>query len=261
MYRALTMHPHIQFSIDNINFSIPSFTLVAFIGGAVTLFYMYGRSIKFHVEFRDLLTALVAALVFGAIGSRFLFLLTRLPHLINNFSTQNVIHFFTRGGIVFYGGLFGVLFAIKMLAKYRKLSANELFQMSTPAIPLFHSIARIGCLLGGCCSGRQLVEPFVLLGAIHFDRLPIPLFESIFNFILFAALLIVEKKSSKIELLRSYLWSYALFRFIIEFFRGDLARGIFFGFSTSQWISIIILMFLGMRCFLDYKKKVEALKL
>ncbi len=47
-----------------------------------------------------------------------------------------------------------------------------------------------------------------------------------------------------------YLIGYGIERFILEFFRYDSIRGIFFGLSTSQWISIIlipigILFFIG----------------
>ena len=34
--------------------------------------------------------------------------------------------------------------------------------------------------------------------------------------------------------------SYSLFRFVIEYFRGDLVRGVWYGVSTSQYISICI---------------------
>jgi len=249
------MYTHINFSVANLYFSMPTFALSAFVGGIVTLFYLYSRSLKFQIEFKDLLKLIIAALVFGAVGSRLLFALTQLPQLISNFSYQTLIHFFTHGGIVFYGGLLGVLFALKIFTKYKKQYADVLFQMAIPAIPLFHGFARIGCLLGGCCYGRKLAEPFILLGTIHFDKLPVPLFESIFNFLLFIALLIVEKKNSKIELFKVYLLSYAIFRFILEFFRDDLLRGIFWVFSTSQWISLIILVFLGVIHFRGNKKR------
>ena len=251
------MHPHIHFSIDNLYFALPTFALSAFVGGAIALFYVYSRSLKFQINFMDLLKLLIATVIFGTVGSRLLFLLTQLPHLVGNLSTQTLVHFFTRGGIVFYGGLFGVLFAIKMYTIYKKQYVGKLFQLASPAIPLFHGFARIGCLLGGCCSGRRFDEPFALMGAIYFDRLPIPLFESIFNFILFATLLVVERKNSKIELLRIYLVSYALYRFIIEFFRADLARGIFWIFSTSQWISLIILVYFMLRYFWDASKSIK----
>ena len=37
-----------------------------------------------------------------------------------------------------------------------------------------------------------------------------------------------------------YLIIYPVMRFFLEFFRGDKERGIYFGLSTAQWISIAI---------------------
>jgi phosphatidylglycerol:prolipoprotein diacylglycerol transferase len=39
-----------------------------------------------------------------------------------------------------------------------------------------------------------------------------------------------------------YLVLYAVGRFIIEYFRGDEARGFLFGLSTSQFISIFMMI-------------------
>ena len=40
------------------------------------------------------------------------------------------------------------------------------------------------------------------------------------------------------------LWlSYTAFRFAIEFFRGDVVRGIFLGLSTAQWVSLGIAVY------------------
>src|SRR5690606_19504468 len=42
-----------------------------------------------------------------------------------------------------------------------------------------------------------------------------------------------------------YLLGYGVLRFFLEFFRGDLARGGFAGFSTSQWLGLgLIFVFL-----------------
>ena len=43
--------------------------------------------------------------------------------------------------------------------------------------------------------------------------------------------------------MRIYLVTYGIFRFVMEFFRGDEIRGIFFELSTAQWISVGILTY------------------
>ena len=55
----------------------------------------------------------------------------------------------------------------------------------------------------------------------------------------------LQKGKMKHYLFFLYLAIYAVGRFILEFFRGDTYRGIWFGVSTSQIISILILLFCG----------------
>ncbi|WP_367119863.1 prolipoprotein diacylglyceryl transferase family protein [uncultured Leptotrichia sp.] len=50
-----------------------------------------------------------------------------------------------------------------------------------------------------------------------------------------------------------YIVLYGIIRFILEFFRYDSYRGIISGFSTSQYISIFLI--LSVLFFLLYKKK------
>ena len=60
---------------------------------------------------------------------------------------------------------------------------------------------------------------------------------------MFVVLTSLVKKSPKVDALRVYLLSYATFRFVIEFFRGDALRGVWFGISLAQWISIGIFVY------------------
>jgi phosphatidylglycerol:prolipoprotein diacylglycerol transferase len=50
---------------------------------------------------------------------------------------------------------------------------------------------------------------------------------------------------------------YAPMRFVLEFFRGDVARGFLFQLSTSQWISILILIAAVISLFVFRKKERE----
>lgn len=73
--------------------------------------------------------------------------------------------------------------------------------------------------------------------------IPTQLIESAFLFALFAALLvlILRYKRGNLPML-VYLYAYSVFRFILEFFRGD-DRGEFLGGLTpSQWQSVFMLL-------------------
>lgn len=50
------------------------------------------------------------------------------------------------------------------------------------------------------------------------------------------------RKIKKGGLLAVYIILYGIARFLLEFLRGDLIRGIWFGLSTSQWISIVLVI-------------------
>ena len=87
---------------------------------------------------------------------------------------------------------------------------------------------------------------------------PIQLVESILNISAGIIILIYTRKPRRQgQAIGIYIIYYSIMRFILEFFRGDAARGIALNISTSQWISIILLP-IGLYLFLNIKlKKVQ----
>ena len=80
-------------------------------------------------------------------------------------------------------------------------------------------------------------------GANGVSRFPVQLFEAVFNLglcILFYTLF--RKKKLQGSLIYVYFYAYPVFRFADEFLRGDAYRGILWGLSTSQWISIALVV-------------------
>ena len=146
-----------------------------------------------------------------------------------------------QSGFVFSGGLFGVIaalmFATRKDADYRR----RVFRMVVPSMPLFHAFGRIGCFLAGCCYGKSLATP-LMIGGIELTRIPVQILETFLEFILFIVITVIEKKRANVDLLKFYLIVDAIIRFCDEFLRGDEIRGIFFGLSTAQWISIAIIV-------------------
>ena len=102
--------------------------------------------------------------------------------------------------------------------------------------------------------GIELKSPITLFGVIRFDRIPTQLIEALFEILLFVILFIWQRKDNKKDFLKIYLITYSIFRFLIEFFRGDDVRGYFFGFSTSQIISISIWMYYLLKKSMKNKK-------
>ena len=162
----------------------------------------------------------------------------------------------TDSGIVFYGGMLFYLLAvdlgIRRFVLYKRASS---WGLAALIVPLFHGFARIGCYFGRCCYGPVTEGGFCALFYEH--RLPVQLFESAFNFLLFMALLWLFccRKGLRGKLVRIYLWSYAAFRFLIEFWRDDPVRGGFGPLSFSQWVSVCILIGLVVRTILRHRRK------
>lgn len=224
---------------------LPSYAVLAFIGAFISISFAYFRIDRAKVDFSDFLKLIGICALGGFLGSKFLFSITQIPDLITNFSFSKLLLLFPTSGFVFYGGLFGVLWALSLYVKYTaNYSKTTLFYLIAPCIPLFHAFGRIGCFLAGCCYGIRPHTPIELFGLIKFYQIPVQLIESFFEFCLFVLLLLIEYKYKHVQnLLSIYMIVYAIFRFGIEFFRGDIVRGIWLGLSTAQWISIAIILY------------------
>jgi len=155
------------------------------------------------------------------------------------------------GGSVFYGGLAGGYIAGLICIRKKRLPLAEYSDMLAPVIPLFHIFGRIGCFLGGCCYGVESRVGFIYRQALLAEanglrRFPIQLAEAFVNlliFLLLAALL--RKNALQGRLMALYLLIYPVMRFLLEFGRGDALRGFVFGLSTSQFISLLLIMGVG----------------
>lgn len=163
---------------------------------------------------------------------------------------------FEDSGIVFYGGMLFFLLSVDLgVRRFVHGRRGSAWGLTALIVPLFHGFARIGCYFGRCCYGIVCAGP--LWGHFWEHRLPVQLLESGFNFLLFAALLwlFYYRRPWRGKLVRVYLWAYASFRFLIEFFRGDAVRGGFGPLSFSQWVSLCVLLGLAVRAILRHRRK------
>ncbi len=229
----------------------PMYGIVIFIGLVIGSIIAVQHFSKFNnVKKEDVFYAILFAVIGVGIGAKLLYLLTNIPFIIE--SSQQIgfwntmTQMFT-GGFVFYGGLIGGILGVYIYSKVFKISFKSLCLTLFPVVPLVHSIGRIGCLCAGCCYGME----YNGFGAITFHNsllapngvplFPMQIVESICNFIIFLILLVTYKRFlGTYKTVGLYCVLYGITRFTLEFFRGDLIRGIYFSLSTSQWISIAI---------------------
>ena len=204
----------------------------------------------------DLTCSGVYTMIGGIIGAKGLYILISLNDIIafaeaENLGFWELMPAIIKGGFVFYGGLIGGAIGLIAYAKEFKKDLSLLFEIYTSVLPLGHAFGRIGCFFGGCCYGVEYDGPFSYVYEVAAGQVPlgIPLFpvqilEALCLLLLFAVqmLLLVRFSEKKHILLCNYTFSYAAIRFGIEFLRGDVERGRFLILSTSQWISVGIIV-------------------
>ena len=241
--------------------TVGSYSLFSFLGLFAVTSVAYCLAKRINISFEDILLTVIAVCIGMLIGGHLLYAITRTDIVIECVRTISkkvdahslkISHIVSAaqicfGGMVFYGGFIGSVIALLIYLKIANCSEKStIIAIFSVCVPLFHFFGRIGCFLGGCCYGVESKFGFIANNKLLPEmsgvrRLPIALIESIFNLLLFLFLLYLYNKSfKKGKLIFIYTAIYSTGRFVFEYFRGDTIRGIFFGLSTSQWISIIL---------------------
>ena len=227
-----------------IHIVLPMYAVCCALGVIAAAILLISRVKKYGVPPIHAIQVCIFAAIGTVIGSKLLFLLTQLDTIIPEFSFGLLIGRFINSGFVFYGGLFGALAGVKIYSAVRNYDGPVLFNMLVPCFLMFHAFGRVGCFMSGCCYGVECPFGFEMLTSPGVIRFPVQLAESVCDILILVAVLIIEnKKGTQTDLLRIYMVSYAVCRFLLEFLRGDEIRGHFLCFSTSQWIALGVIVF------------------
>jgi phosphatidylglycerol:prolipoprotein diacylglycerol transferase len=228
------------------NFSISSFGVMV----ALSFLVAYWLCLK---EFRrknlseDLLGNLfLAAMIGGIAGAKLLYLFENVP--INEIIQNPVQHILARGGLTFYGGLFGALLLTWIVAKRSKLDFWLLGDSVAPAMAIGYSIGRLGCFLVGDDYGVKSDLPWAIafpnglpptVDPVH----PTQIYEAIIMLVVFLYLWKIRKNIYKTGYIFSlYLILAGSERFFIEFLRNTTQSPIS-NLSIAQVMAVIILLF------------------
>lgn len=228
----------------------PSYGILMLIGGAAAALVLLYLAPIFKIKRADSFYMFLMAFVGGLVGAKVLGCLTDLPMILSArpLDLETVIMNLANGSMVFWGGFIGGCLFVYYFVRKFQMELYPVMNLFAAAVPIAHGFGRLGCLCAGCCYGIPSSFGIVFQNPISAPA-GIPLFptqalESGFNFILGFVLIFLARRTSKGDILAPlYLIIYPIFRFTIEFFRGDLVRGIWFGLSTSQWISILMFIF------------------
>ncbi len=267
------MHP----TFEIFNRTIGSYAVFALVGFAACAAVIALSCKKLKITFEDVIILMLIVACGLVVGGHLLYGIVNAPQAISAFeSTKNTsvkqmlkILISQFGGLVFYGGFLGGLAALWIYNKNTNaVYKDKIFDIYAFSIPLFHTFGRIGCFFAGCCYGIKSEFGFVVNhnslvpDVCGVKRFPVALLESLCNLILFIIIFTLFRKNKfSGKLILVYLITYPVIRFWVEFLRGDTARGIFFGLSTSQWISIVLLMCAAIKLVLIKIKRLENNKI
>ncbi len=172
----------------------------------------------------------------GILGARLAYVLSDSSYY---FSHPLMIIRIDLGGLIYYGGFIGGICAVILFAYLKKLPIWATGDFAITAIPLSHAIGRIGCFLNGCCYGMPSKVPWAVFIQ---DRMrhPTQLYEVIANIAVFALLIgYYPRRKRQGTVVALYLTTYPIFRFFVEFLRGD-ERLRWMGLSLAQHLSLLL---------------------
>ncbi len=201
----------------------------------------------------------VWAAILGIVGSRIYDVLDNLPLYLAD--PKSII--FSGSGFVWYGGLFGGIFATWLVARYYRIPWLVTADMCAPALAMGQAIGRIGCQLSGdgdwglpstlpwaMAYPRAIVgwNPSTVLKLDEHWRLvsgyfpgvrvhPAPVYETILYVGVFLMLWSLRKRpNAPGRMLCLYLMLAGLARFLVEFVR--INPRVLYCFSEAQLIAV-----------------------
>lgn len=161
--------------------------------------------------------------------------------LFGNFGSHSLYELVTQGGFTFYFGMLTFFLTSALILRMYKIKVIHCLNLVVPSVLLAQFFGRIGCSLRGCCYGMD----------IHIGDLAIPFPAREIEALFVLIMCIILSKRFFAKRFKIYMFSYSIFRFFTEFFRGD-ERGSFLGipfFSPTQVVSFIVIFISGIALF------------
>src|SRR5688572_21477387 len=185
-------------------------------------------------------------IISALVGAKLLLLVTDFRTFTDN---PRELLSLARSGGVFYGGL---ILAVSVALWYIRRIGLPLWttcDVFAPGIALGHVVGRLGCLFAGCCYGKPTSVPWAITFTDPFAATnvgtplnvplhPTQLYEAGAEALILLVLLATESRGRRFagRTFWLYMLLYAISRYAIEIYRGDLGRGMVFDiFSTSQF--------------------------
>ena len=263
------MHP-ILFEISlpgMLRLTIPAYGTMLIAGFIVAILLAAHRAGGLGLKSLEVIELGYVTLIGGVIGARLLHVVLNLEQYVTATGgldsaagignmLWNVVAFW-KGGLAFYGGLFGGIAALLLYARYKRILSLDLLDFAAPLTAIGLAVTRIGCFLNGCCFGKPTHVPWAVQfpsysyahlhqwrqGLIDFGNRPLPvhptqLYEMVAAFAIFAFLWMrYPHRKFAGEIFFSFGLLYSSWRFISEFWRADSPM---WGQQFGRWVLNII---------------------
>ena len=213
----------------------------------IAAYFTTELGIKYYkLDINVALPMVASAVIPGFIGAKALYLLQISDYLRD---APSIITDYITDGFVIYGGILVAIPSVYICLKLIKVDILQYMDIGISAIAIAQAIGRFGCFLAGCCYGMRVsadslfavTYPDVAFAPNGYSYFPIQLVCVVLNLLNFIFLITLNKQVNiKGITLSSYMITYGIGRFIIEFFRGDEIRGSYGQLTTSQWISLFV---------------------
>lgn len=244
----------ILFHIGSIG--VPSFFFTAMLASLSAVFYALWRAKREGANPVVILDFGIMGVLSAVVGTRLMHVLVEQPAYYWKHPIE--IFYFWQGGFVSIGGILLAAISFLCYLKIRKLERWRYLDLISLGMPFVVFFVRTGCLLVGCCYGKPTDWFFHLTftnphteAALAYPGIPLypsQIFGMINGLIMFIVLNVVyARRRFYGAVFSSFLIYYGVTRFVIEFFRGDVDRGIFFdGMLSTGQISMIFFFISGL---------------
>lgn len=227
-------------------FSIRWYALCIVAGLVLAVYLAMKEAPKKKILSDDILDFILIAFPIAILGARLYYVLFRLDYYLQN---PGEIIAIWNGGLAIYGGLIAGAIVLYIFADRKLINTWDFLDIAAPSVMIAQSLGRWGNFFNQEAYGAAVDNLDYLPGFIrdqmYIDgsyRQPTFLYESVWNLIGFALILIFRRKLKGIRrghITAFYLIWYGFGRMIIEGMRTDSLM--FFGLRVSQWLSVVLI--------------------
>ena len=220
-----------------------------FVFGVLMGFALFKKASRGIIGATDINIICATAYIAGVLGARWFSVFVEETH---NGWMDYLIAMMSIGSVTFYGGAILGTLSVYLFSRFRGISPALLVDLAIPALMLGLFFGRIGCFLNGCDYGipypNQNQAPWWAFAITVLNdnvfRYPVQLYEASIALTLALTTYFMNSigKFERGIVGLTGIFSYAVARLFLEFFRGDYRGFSHLPLSPSQMISIAIIL-------------------